>query len=211
MRSMDVARGGCQWRGVPFEGGVETARIAIPRHDIWWLTKSKATAKGNDMQDVADISRASGRYARSLAKEFITSIVTSYAILTAPLVLIALVMSLPTGVEAWNPLWWYLEGSTPIVLQLAFWLMLLPCLLAIVTALGQWCQGWSKTRPRVCLWLIRRVRGTFWWVTSTIATSPIAPAFHRSSVEQVFLTVPSPNQKTLLTAVGLTSVARRLQ
>ena len=196
---------------VPFEGGAETARIAILRHDKWWLTKSKVTAIGSDMQDVANISRNSGRYAWSLAKETMIALLKGYAIMTGPIFLITCLLFLPIGAEAWNPLWWYLKESTPLVLQLAFWVMLPTALLAMVGAVGQWCLVWCKTQPRICLWLIHRVRRILWWVTSTIATSPMAQTLHRSSVEQVFLTVPSPNQKALLAAVGLTSVARRLQ
>ena len=163
------------------------------------------------MQAVADISWVLGCWAWLLGKAGIVSLVKAFALITSPLFVIAFLMSLLVGAEAWEPLWWFLRESAPLFLQLTFWVMLPSIFLALVAALGRWCLAWWKIIPTVSLPPMYRARRFFRRVTAGVVSYQITRTFHWSTADLIFPGVSTPAQKTLLTAVGLTSVARRLQ
>ena len=163
------------------------------------------------MQAIADMSRTLGWWAWLLSKTGIVSLLKAFAFITSPLFVIAFLMSLLVGAEAWEPLWWFFRESAPLFLQLTFWVMLPSILLALVAAIGRWCLTWWRIIPATSLPQMYRARRFLRRFAANILSFRITVTSNSSALGIVFSTVPSSTQKTLLTAVGLTSVARHLQ
>lgn len=163
------------------------------------------------MRVVADISQTLGCWAWLLGKTGIVSLLKAFVFITSPLFVIAFLMSLLVGAEAWEPLWWFFRESAPLFLQVTFWVMLPSILLALVATVGRWCLAWWKVIPTGCLAPMHRARRFLRRITATMVSYPVTQAFFCSGMDRISPAVSSPTQKTLLTAVGLTSVARRLQ
>ena len=133
------------------------------------------------------------------------------AFITSALVGIAFLVWLLVGPEALEPSWWSSDQPAHLFLQFMLWSMV-PCsLIALVASSGRWCLSWWKT-----LWTSRPPR--MYWARrlfQTLDTGEIAnrivPTSRCSASRPVLPTVSSPVQESLVTAVGLTSVARGLE
>ena len=129
------------------------------------------------MQFVAEISQGCGRSAWEFAKAVISAVLKIYVLLTAPLVGIAFVLSLLVGGEALTPLWFYLEESTSIYLQVLFWALIPSSLFALVSAVGYWCVAWCRYIPGAYSPHLRRARRYFLqtavaWITAKQCGNP---------------------------------------
>ena len=107
--------------------------------------------------------------------------------------------------------WWSFGESAPSFLELTLCVVLPSILLALLASLGRWCLAWWKTIPTVSLPGIDRASRFFRPVDAGVIPNQAAPTFRCSASHLILPTASFPIQETLVNAVGLTSVARRLQ
>ena len=129
------------------------------------------------MQCITEISQECSRSAWAMGKAVISGALRAYAILTGPLVAIAFLLSLLVGGEAWTPLWFYLEGSTPLCLQVVFWALIPSVLFALASAMGWSCVAWCRYIPEAYSPQIKRARRysqqvAVAWVTAKLHRDP---------------------------------------
>ena len=105
------------------------------------------------------------------------SLLRACAFIPNPMFVIASVMSLLVGAEAWEPLWWFFRESAPLFLELPFWVMLPSILLALVAVLARvlarWFLTWWNTVPMVYLPQMHRGLRYFRQVTVSVVSSQI--------------------------------------
>ena len=157
------------------------------------------------------MSRACGRAAWSLFQVGMVCLVKAYSFAILPLFALALLMAMLVGNDAWWPFLRFLTESAPILFQLAFCVLLPSILVAIGAAYGLSCVVNVKASPTVSLVLVYRVSRHFWPVASLWVVISRYLATQRSTWDSIPCEVKRPAQITLLTSVGLTSSARRLQ
>ena len=138
------------------------------------------------------------------------SLLRAFAFITSPLFRSLFLMWLLAG-TAWGPSWWSFGQSAPSFLELTLCVVLPSILLALVASLGRWCLAWWKTIPTVSLPGIDRPSRFFRPVDAGLTSNQAAPTFRCSASHLILPTASFPIQETLVNAVGLTSVARRLQ
>ena len=120
--------------------------------------------------------------------------------------LIWLFMWLSVGTEAWEPSWWSFEESAPVFLA-----MLPFILLWLVASSVRWCLAWRTIILTVSLHGMYGARRFFRPVNAGVISNRITPTLLCSASHLILPTASFPIQETLVNAVGLTSVARRLQ
>ena len=157
------------------------------------------------------MSRACGRAAWSLFKGGVICLLKAYSPVILPLFVLALLMALLVGSEAWWPFLGFLTASAPMLFQLAFCVMLPSVLVGIGAAYGLSCVINVKATPTVSLLLVHRASRYFWSVASLCIVIYRYLGIHRFTWTLIPHKVTCPVQITLLTSVGLTSAARRLQ
>ena len=148
------------------------------------------------MQFVKEISQVCGRSAWANARTVISAAFRVYAILTGPLVAIALLLSLLVGGEAWAPLWFYLEKSTPLYLQGLFWALMPSALFALASAMGYWCVARCRCIPEAYSPRIERARRYSYrvavaWIAARLPTGA-CPRGHHGLLRTSPLLVPLP-------------------
>ena len=162
------------------------------------------------MQQFANIRGALGYWAWLLCKGGTVSLLRAFAFITSPLFRSLFLMWLLAG-TAWGPSWWSFGESAPSFLELTLCVVLPSILLALVASLGRWSLAWWKTIPTVSLPGIDRASRFFRPVNDGLIPKQTAPTLRCSASHLTLPSAPFPIQETLVTAVGLTSVARRLQ
>ena len=148
------------------------------------------------MQFVTDISQVCSSSAWALARAVISGVFRAYAILTGPLVAIAFLLSLLVGGEAWSPLWFYLEKSTPLYLQVLFWALMPSALFALASTMGYWCVARCRYIPGACSPRIKRAsrysyRVAVAWISAKLHTPP-CPRGCRGRLKNSSLLTPLP-------------------
>ena len=130
---------------------------------------------------------------------------------TSPLLGILFLMWVLAGPQALEPSWWLFEGSAPLFLRTMLWVMLSLVSLALAASSVGWCLAWGRIFWTGRLPRMYRARRFFRPLSPSVGSIPTAPTFHCYGSHPAPLTASFPIQDTLVNAVGLTSVARRLQ
>lgn len=114
-------------------------------------------------------------------------------------------------IAAWESLGWFFGEFVSLSFAIVLWVVLPLIFLAFSASLLRWCLACNKILSRVNPPGIDRVSRFFWPLDTGASSNPIGRTFPFSTSHLVLPTASFPTQETLVTAVGLTSVARRLQ
>ncbi len=163
------------------------------------------------MPQVANTSGAPGSSRVAAVQGRDGSLLRSFAFSTSALLGIGFLAWVLVGAEAREPSWSSFGESVPRSFLFMLLVMLPSILLALFASSGGWRLAWWQITPTVSFPGIDRASRFFWPVNTGANSDPTAPTPYRSAPHLVLSTASFPIQETLVTAVGLTSVARRLQ
>ena len=162
------------------------------------------------MDHAANVSWYPDHWAWLLCKGRGDSLLRGFLFIMCCLFAIVVITWCSVGPEASELSWWVFGESVPSYVEHTLWAAPPFVYLAFTASFAWWFRAWMKALWTGSFCRIYENHRFFRGVDAEAVLDQTAPTFDCSRSRPVFPTTSFPIQETLINAVGLTSVARRL-